>query len=154
MLKISHKITLYFLRYAHLTYVKSLFTNIQKQQNIFLRNVQTSLVNNSRILRIDNAKFSEYCFHMNTNIQGDFQICISVPLTFRGNLQVFSRISRFFNKFFWILQVLIMARLEGLKLTFFLQSRLLLNLFYCFCMFVNKTFTYLGCAYIKSYGGV
>ena len=45
-----------------------------------------SRANNSRILRIKNAKFSEYCFYMNTNIQGDFQICISVPLNFRrGN---------------------------------------------------------------------
>ena len=25
--------------------------------------------------------FSGYCFHMNTSIEGDFQICISVPLT-------------------------------------------------------------------------
>ena len=29
---------------------------------------------------IQNAKFSGYYFYMNTNIQGDFQICISVPL--------------------------------------------------------------------------
>ena len=28
----------------------------------FLRNLQTSRVNNSRILRIKNAKFSGYCF--------------------------------------------------------------------------------------------
>ena len=35
--------------------------------------------NNSRILRIKNAKFSGY-FYMNTNILGDFQICISAPL--------------------------------------------------------------------------
>ena len=30
--------------------------------------------------RIKNAKFSGYFFHMNMNMQGDFQICISVPL--------------------------------------------------------------------------
>ena len=47
-----------------------------------LRNLETSRVNNSRILRIKNAKFSGHCFYMNTKIQGDFQICISVPLTF------------------------------------------------------------------------
>ena len=29
---------------------------------------------------IKNAKFSGYYFYMNTNIYGDFQICISVPL--------------------------------------------------------------------------
>ena len=25
-------------------------------------------------------KFSGYCFYLNTNIKGDFKICISVPL--------------------------------------------------------------------------
>ena len=38
------------------------------------------MANNSRILRIKNAKFSGYCFYMNTNIWGDFQICVSVTL--------------------------------------------------------------------------
>ena len=46
----------------------------------FLRYLQTLRTNNSRILRIKNAKFSEYCFYINTNKYGDFQICISVPL--------------------------------------------------------------------------
>ena len=32
---------------------------------------------------------------------------------------------------------------------FSLKCRLLFNLFYCFCMFVIKHFTYLKCAYIK-----
>ena len=36
--------------------------------------------NNSIILRIKNAIFSEYCFYMNTNMQEDFQICISLYL--------------------------------------------------------------------------
>ena len=45
-----------------------------------LRDLQTSQVNSSTILRIKNAKFSVYRFYMNANIQGDFQICISVPL--------------------------------------------------------------------------
>ena len=35
---------------------------------------------NLRILMFENAKFSVYWFYMNTNIQGDFQICISFPL--------------------------------------------------------------------------
>ena len=47
----------------------------------FLRNLQTSRASNSRILKIKNAKYSGYCFYMNTNIYRDFQICISVPLT-------------------------------------------------------------------------
>ena len=41
---------------------------------------QTLGAYNSRILRSKNAKFSGYYFCMNTNILGDFQICISVPL--------------------------------------------------------------------------
>ena len=40
-----------------------------------------SWANNSRILKIRNAKFLGHCFYMNTNIQGDFQIRISLPLT-------------------------------------------------------------------------
>ena len=43
--------------------------------------MQTSRINNSRIFRIKNANSSGYCFCMSTNILGDFQICISVPLT-------------------------------------------------------------------------
>ena len=46
----------------------------------YSRKIQTLRVNNSIILRTKNAKFSEYYFHLNTNIYGDFQICISVPL--------------------------------------------------------------------------
>ena len=37
-------------------------------------------MNNSRILRTKNAKFSEHYFYLNTNMYGNFQICISVPL--------------------------------------------------------------------------
>ena len=44
-----------------------------------MRNLQTSRANSWRIVRIKNAKFSGYCFYMNTSIQGDFQICINVP---------------------------------------------------------------------------
>ena len=42
--------------------------------------MEISRGNNSRILRIINAKFSGYCFYMNKNMWGDFQIWISVPL--------------------------------------------------------------------------
>ena len=45
----------------------------------FLRNLQNSHANNSRILRVENVKFSGYCFYISTNIYGDFQICISAP---------------------------------------------------------------------------
>ena len=80
------KNTFYFLKYVQVRYVKNLFTNIQKQQNIsklayFLENLQTSRANNSRILRVKDAKFFGQCFYLNISIQGEFQICISVPLT-------------------------------------------------------------------------
>ena len=45
----------------------------------FLRNLQISLENNSKTLRIKNATFSG-CFYINKNIDGNFQIYISVPL--------------------------------------------------------------------------
>ena len=37
-------------------------------------------MNNSKIPRIKNEKLKGYYFHMHQNIQGDFQICISVLL--------------------------------------------------------------------------
>ena len=40
-------------------------------------------MHNSRSLLIKNAKFSGYYFHMNLNIQRNFQISISVPLTLK-----------------------------------------------------------------------
>ena len=60
MMKISHYNTFYFVRCAHVRYVKSLRN--------FLRNLQTSRANNSTIPRIKNVKFSRHCFYMNTNI--------------------------------------------------------------------------------------
>ena len=39
---------------------------------------------------IKNAKFSECCFYMNTNILGDFQIDISVHLTDCSFLRILS----------------------------------------------------------------
>ena len=36
--------------------------------------------------RFKNAKFSGYWFYMNTNLQGDFQICICVPLNYKIKL--------------------------------------------------------------------
>ena len=49
----------------------------------FLRKLQTSRANNPRIFSINNAKISGYGSYMNTNIEEDFQICISVPLKCR-----------------------------------------------------------------------
>ena len=47
----------------------------------FLRKIQTSRVNNSRIFKIENGKFSGYCFYTSPSIQWSFQNCISVSLT-------------------------------------------------------------------------
>ena len=85
MFKILDQNSFYFLKFADTRYVKSLLTNIWKQYNILkislLFNKFTNFTaNNSIILRIRNAKFSGYCFYMNTNIKRDFQICFSVPL--------------------------------------------------------------------------
>ena len=57
-----------------------ILANFQLCNIVPLRNLQTSQANNSKIFRIQNAKFSGCCFHMNTKTQGDFQICISIPL--------------------------------------------------------------------------
>ena len=54
-----------------------------KNSLLFKKNT-TLRVNNSRIPRTKNAKFSEYYFYLNTNIYRGFQICISVPLIFFG----------------------------------------------------------------------
>ena len=50
------------------------------KSSLLLKKIQTSRVNNSRILKIKNMKFSGYYFYSNKNIEGDFQIRISVPL--------------------------------------------------------------------------
>ena len=42
--------------------------------------MQTLRVYNSRIFRIKKATFLGQYIYMNKNIQGDFQICIGVPL--------------------------------------------------------------------------
>ena len=94
MPKVSHCNIFCFLRYAHPKYVKCLFTNIHKQWNVLkisliFTKIQTSRVNNSRVLRIQNAKFSGYCFHMYTIIQAAFQICMSVPLIFHHFIMYF-----------------------------------------------------------------
>ena len=95
MPKVSNYNSIFFFSYARPRYIKCLFINIQKQNNMlkkvayFLRKTQTSRVNNSRILRIKNAKFSGYCLYINPNILWNFQICISVPL--RRNLLRFEK---------------------------------------------------------------
>ena len=66
--------------YEKFVYKHSETIEYVKTLNAFLRNLQTLQANNSRILRIKNAKFSGYCFYMNTKIKEDFQICIGVTL--------------------------------------------------------------------------
>ena len=96
MLKISHLNTYHFLRYAHVRYVKSLFTHIPKQQNMLkisllfkkFTNFMGKELENSQDLK--NAKFSGYCFYMNTNTKGDFHIYISVPLSYNLRFKYFT----------------------------------------------------------------
>ena len=65
----------------------------------FSRKIQVFWVNNSRILRIKNAKLSGYSFHMNPNIQWNFQICIIVPLNFSGKAKYNEEMSN--NESLW-----------------------------------------------------
>ena len=67
MPKVTHYNTVYFLRYTHPKYIKYFFINLQTQQNMLkssplLRKIQTSRVNNSRILRFKNANFQGIVF--------------------------------------------------------------------------------------------
>ena len=102
MLKISHLNTFYFLKYAHVRYVKSLFTHIPKQQNMLkisllfkkFTNFMGKELENSQDLK--NAKFSGYCFYMNTNTKGDFHIYISVPLSYNLRFKYFTFVFLFY----------------------------------------------------------
>ena len=122
MLKISYLNTFYFLRYAHVRfvrYVKSLFTNIQKDR---FKNqpILTPRGNNSRILRIRNARFSRYCFHVITNIQVDSQICISVSLISELNLsQVIHKDTRTKYIEVSLVPLLLISNIQALIQTFF-----------------------------------
>ena len=122
MLKISYLNTFYFLRYAHVRfvrYVKSLFTNIQKDR---FKNqpILTPRGNNSRILRIRNARFSGYCFHIITNIQVDSQICISVSLISELNLsQVIHKDTRTKYIEVSLVPLLLISNIQALIQTFF-----------------------------------
>ena len=122
MLKISYLNTFYFLRYAHVRfvrYVKSLFTNIQKDR---FKNqpILTPWGNNSRILRIRNARFSGYCFHVITNIQVDSQICISVSLISELNLsQVIHKDTRTKYIEVSLVPLLLISNIQALIQTFF-----------------------------------
>ena len=53
---------------------------LKEYVSLLFKKFTNSRANNSRILRNKKVKFSGYCFYMNTNIQGDSQICINVPL--------------------------------------------------------------------------
>ena len=64
---IAHCNVFHSLRYAHVRYVKSLFTNIQKQQNMLKIGVLFKKNTNftgeySKILRIQNAKYFRVLF--------------------------------------------------------------------------------------------
>ena len=77
--------------YEKFVYKHSETIEYVKKFAYFLRNLQTLRTNNSRIPRIKTAKFSWYCFYMNTNIWGDFQICVRVSLTVQYFLRKMAR---------------------------------------------------------------
>ena len=83
----------------------------------FLRNLQTSRVNNLKTLTTENVKFSRYCFYMNTNTYWDFQVYISVPLNILIFLLLLSHptISKFYQPTNWIFGGLV------IPLNFFLE---------------------------------
>ena len=56
------------------------------------QNLKTSRANNLRIIKMKNANISGYCFYMNTNIWGDFQISIRTPLIDSMLLTIFAQI--------------------------------------------------------------
>ena len=81
-----------FLRYAHVEICeKFLYKHSEKKK------LQTSRTNNLIILRIKNATFSVYCFHMNANIYWDFQSGICVPLTSNYSIMLIG-----LSHFFWL----------------------------------------------------
>ena len=62
--------TFYFLRYAHVRSVKIFFSNIQKQQNMLKISLLLKKFTKFKGKKLNNsldAKFSEYCFHINTS---------------------------------------------------------------------------------------
>ena len=61
---------------------------------------------------IKNAKLSGYYFYMNLNIQGDFQICISVPLK---QAFFFDFLSYYYSNFWYYKLLLFYGRLKKKK---------------------------------------
>ena len=62
-------------------YVTRMYSHVIRMSLVCGFTMDPLRVNNSRIRTIKNAKLSGYYFYMNFNIWGDFQTCISVPLT-------------------------------------------------------------------------
>ena len=48
--------------------------------SLLFKKLTTLRANNWIILKIKKPEFSEYYFHMNINMYGDYQVCTSVPL--------------------------------------------------------------------------
>ena len=79
-----------------------------KTSVLFKKFTITSRVNNSKILRVKNAKSSGYCFYLYVNVWGGFQICISVPLrglTAKKFTQTYLRLPVLGKCLKWVFQV-------------------------------------------------
>ena len=88
---------------------------------------------------------------------------MSGDLIIKGTLMQISRSSYVFvfiwkqypeNLAFLTLRILQLITREFRKFVNFLKIRLIFNIFYCFWMFLNKTFPYLTWAYLKKVKGV
>ena len=86
------------MRYVDVRYVKSLLTNIQKQQNkmkisLVFKKFTNCMGEKLKHFLDEESEIFRVLFYVNTNIYGDFQICISVPLTDIKNFVALSQIN-------------------------------------------------------------
>ena len=79
MLKISHFTKHLLFSKIRAREIREKFVYKHLKISLLFKEFTNLPANKSRILRAKNAKFSGYCFYINTNIEGYFQICISVP---------------------------------------------------------------------------
>ena len=87
---------------------------ICQKLGFFLRNLQTSQSNNSRIPKIEKAKFSGYCFYMNTTILADFHLKNKFTVQHESATNsVFLPVSVFFDKMLKICQVKLGGEMIG-----------------------------------------
>ena len=98
-------------------------------------------VYNSRIPRIQNAKFLEFCFYMNTNIYGDFKICMSVPLISNHLKHLFLCVAVDFFKSLFVVTKIFCA----------LLAFVYFNFVWCCRYIIKQLFQVIFCSMAKSF---